>query len=130
MQLNKLNTVELMELDQLKTYLINKPETLETFPFGDDVSVYKVKNKMFALLAWRDDQLMLNLKCDPDESIMLREIFPTIKPGYHMNKKHWISIYFEDPIPKGEIERLIDNSFMLVVNKMAKKDQSSILLHL
>lgn len=132
MRLNRYNLSHeiSMNLEQIKSYLVNKPETLETFPFGDDVFVYKVKNKMFALLSWQDDEIRLNLKCDPDESLMLRDIFPSIKPGYHMNKKHWISIYFDGSVPQGEVERLIDNSFMLVVSKMAKKDQSSILLHL
>ena len=115
-----------MNLNQLKTYLENKPCTELDFPFGDDVYVYKVKKKMFALIGFHNDQMMLNLKCDPDESVMLRDIFSAITPAYHMNKKHWISVYFDGSIPTGEIERLIDNSFNLVVSKMTKKDQRSI----
>ena len=115
---------------QAQTYLLAKPETAETFPFGDDVHVFKVKNKMFALLGWRNDLMMLNLKCDPDESVALRDIFPAITQGYHMDKKHWISIYFDGTVPVGEVQRLIDNSYLLVVSKMTKKDQASILVHL
>lgn len=116
----------------LKPYLLNKPETREDFPFGDDVSVFKVKDKMFATLAWGQDKshYWMNLKCDPDEALALRDIFEAVIPGYHMNKTHWNTIILNGSVPKGEIERMIDNSFMLVVNKMTKKDQKSILIHL
>jgi predicted DNA-binding protein (MmcQ/YjbR family) len=114
----------------LKDYVLNKPETLLDFPFGDDVYVFKVKNKMFALLGYRNDQLSLNLKCDPSEALMLRDIFPAITTGYHMDKKHWNTIFIDGSVPKGEMERMIDNSFKLVVSKMTKKDQVSISIHL
>ncbi len=85
---------------------------------------------MFALIGWRNDFMMLNLKCDPDESVAIRDIFPSITEGYHMDKKHWISIFFDGTVPVGEVQRLIDNSLLLVVSKMTKKNQQSILLHL
>lgn len=119
-----------MQLNKLNSYLINKPCTSLSFPFGEDVSVFKVKNKMFALLGHHNELDMINLKCDPDESLALQDIFPAIKPAYHMDKKHWISVYFDGSVPQGEIERLIDNSYMLVVSKMTKKEQASILIHL
>jgi predicted DNA-binding protein (MmcQ/YjbR family) len=119
----------IMELAALKYYLLAKPATTLGFPFGDDINVFKVKNKMFALIGWRNDLMMLNLKCDPDEAAALRDIFPAITAGYHMNKKHWISVYFDGSIPQGEVERMIDNSYMLVVNKMTKKYQQSINFH-
>ncbi|MBL4941713.1 MAG: MmcQ/YjbR family DNA-binding protein [Colwellia sp.] len=118
-----------MKLEELKKYLLSKPETVETFPFGDDVHVFKVKNKMFALIGQRNDLMMLNLKCDPDEALALRDIFPAITEGYHMDKKHWISVYFDGTVPVGEVQRLIDNSFLLVVGKMTKKYQKSLLIH-
>ena len=114
----------------LKDYLLNKPETLLDFPFGNDVYVFKVKNKMFALLGYRNDQLSLNLKCDPEEALMLRDIFEAISAGYHMNKQHWNTIIIDGSVPKGEMERMMDNSFKLVVSKMTKKDQTSITIHL
>lgn len=116
-----------MDFTSLKHYITDKPVTTETFPFGEDVHVFKVNNKMFALVSWRNDLMMLNLKCDPDESASLRDIFPSITEGYHMDKKHWISIYFDNTVPTGEVKRLIDNSFMLVVSKMPKKEQKLIL---
>ncbi len=125
----------------VKDYMLSKPETDFSFPFGEDVYVFKVKGKMFATLSFGKgnekgtdgkiaDHFCINLKCDPDEALILRDIFPAVIPGYHMNKTHWNTIILDDSVPKGEIERMIDNSFMLVVSKMTKKDQTSILVHL
>lgn len=119
-------------------YLLEKPESTQYFPFGDDVYVYKVKNKMFATLAvgkagkgdGERQDWWLNLKCDPEEAVMLRDIFSSVIPGYHMNKRLWNTVILDGSIPNGEIQRMIDNSFMLVVNNMIKKDQQSILVHL
>jgi len=127
-----------MDHEQAQQYLLSKPEANLYYPFGDEVQVFKVKNKMFATLALGkmgkgDDDKQdwwLNLKCDPDEAIMLRDIFPSVIPGYHMNKRLWNTIILDGTIPQGEIERMIDNSFMLVVSNMAKKDQESITLHI
>ena len=124
--------------NECRKYLLSLPKTTEDFPFGVDVSVFKVKNKMFATLSLgklgkgdgdKSDWWM-NLKCEPAEAVMLRDIFPSIIPGYHMNKSHWNTIILDGSIPQGEIERLMDNSFQLVVSKMTKKDQQSILVHL
>jgi predicted DNA-binding protein (MmcQ/YjbR family) len=128
---------------QAEEYLLSKSETRLDFPFGDDIKVFKVKNKMFATLALgkmgkgnaegvaeHKQYWWMNLKCDPDEAVMLRDIFPSIIPGYHMNKRLWNTIILDGSIPQGEIERMIDNSFMLVVSKMTKKDQQSILPHI
>ena len=115
----------------LTKYLLNKPETIEDFPFGADVSVFKVKGKMFATLAWGQDKshFWMNLKCDPDEALALRDIFPSVIPGYHMNKTHWNTVILDGSVPTGEIERMIDNSFILVVKKMPKRKQTSLLIH-
>ncbi|WP_444994939.1 MmcQ/YjbR family DNA-binding protein [Aliikangiella sp. IMCC44359] len=128
-----------MDYKKAKKYLLKKPETREDFPFGPEVSVFKVKDKMFATLALgkmgKGDgnghlDWWMNLKCDPDEAVALRDIFKSVIPGYHMNKRLWNTIILDGSIPPGEIERMIDNSFMLVVNKMTKKDQASILKQL
>jgi predicted DNA-binding protein (MmcQ/YjbR family) len=127
-----------MDHKQAEQYLLSKVEATLDYPFGDDVKVFKVKNKMFATLSiekmgkgdGETQDYWMNLKCDPEEAIMLRDIFPSVIPGYHMNKKLWNTIIFDGSIPQGEIERMIDNSFKLVVSKMTKKDQQSILVHL
>jgi len=127
---------------QAEAYLLSKSETSLYYPFGDDVKVFRVKNKMFATIAHGSTaksaktsdeaktHYWMNLKCDPDEAVMLRDIFSSIIPGYHMNKSSWNSVILDGSIPQGEIERMMDNSYLLVVSKMTKKDQASILLHL
>ena len=121
-----------MELQQLHKYLAAKPESIEDFPFGPEVSVYKVRGKMFALLTRRNGIWGMNLKCHPDEAVALRDMFQCITTGYHMNKKHWITVYFGEqeygPLPpNGEIMRLIDNSFDLVVATLPKKQRVALL---
>ncbi|MEW6998741.1 MmcQ/YjbR family DNA-binding protein [Colwelliaceae bacterium BS250] len=127
-----------MNANIIDKYLLAKPLANLDYPFGRDVKVFKVKNKMFATLAvgkmGKGDEhgnmhWWLNLKCDPDEAVMLRDIFPAIIPGYHMNKRLWNTVIVDGSIPQGELERMMDNSYMLVVSKMTKKDQQSILIH-
>jgi len=130
-----------MTHDEARRYLLAKPETRLDYPFGKEVQVFKVKDKMFATLSKGTGNEKgtgrklagyhcINLKCEPDEALMLRDIFPSIVPGYHMNKRLWNTVILDGSIPRGEIERMIDNSFMLVVSKMTKKAQQSILIHL
>lgn len=130
-----------LNAEQVESYILSKPEALLYFPFGDEVKVFKVKHKMFATLSLgkgteKDTdgkmagQYCVNLKCDPDEALMLRDIFASVIPGYHMNKTQWNTVILDGSIAQGEIERMIDNSFNLVVSKMTKKDQQSILVHL
>lgn len=109
-----------------KLYLLNKPNALEDHPFGPQASVFKIKGKMFAILSHRDDIVNLNLKCDPDEALALRDIFPSVIPGYHMNKKHWNTVLLDATIPPGEIERMIDRSYGLVVKGLKKNQRLSL----
>jgi len=127
-----------MDSIKCEKYLLAKPEAILDYPFGVDIKVFKVKNKMFATLAIgkmgnsdssEKGDWWMNLKCDPDEAVMLRDIFPSVIPGYHMSKRLWNTIILDGSIPQGEIERMIDNSFKLVVSKMTKKDQQSIMLY-
>ncbi len=130
-----------MDEIQTESYLLSKPEASLYYPFGDEVKVFRVKNKMFATLSLGKGSEKdvgskmaghhcVNLKCEPNEAAMLRDIFPSIIPGYHMNKAQWNTIILDGSVPSKEIERMIDNSFLLVVSKMTKKDQQSILVHL
>ncbi len=130
-----------MNLSAAKEYLLSKPGATLDHPFGEDTMVIKVKHKMFATLSVgkmekseinldNENTAWLNLKCDPDEALALRDIFNAVIPGYHMNKKHWNTLILDGTIPDEEIKRMIDNSFMLVVQNMPKADQESILIHL
>ena len=81
-----------MELKALRTYLMEKAGTTEETPFGPEALVYKVVGKMFALVAWEDDPLSITLKCEPGQALLLRDVYPAVRPGYHMNKTHWNTI--------------------------------------
>ena len=110
-------------MDLYKNYLLRKPYCLLDYPFGKSVMVFKVKGKIFATLG--QDRVTgitnLNLKCEPDEAVLLMDIYQAITPGYHMNKLHWNTIAMDQTIAQGEIERMIDNSFQLVVLTLPKK---------
>ncbi|KAA3606285.1 MAG: MmcQ/YjbR family DNA-binding protein [Calditrichaeota bacterium] len=115
-----------MTLEKIKNYLlVQKSSTLE-FPFGEEVMVFKVMNRMFALLSWQKSPLSLNLKCDPDEAIVLREVFEAVIPGYHQNKKHWNTIILDGSIPEKQIFEMVDNSYELVVKGLKKADREKL----
>ncbi|MEM8496523.1 MAG: MmcQ/YjbR family DNA-binding protein [Pseudomonadota bacterium] len=106
-----------------RSYLLGKPDAECDFPFGPDVEVYKVRSKMFATLGYEDDLARINLKCDPDEALILRDMFDAVLPGYHMNKRHWNTVLLDESIPMSEIERQIDMSYRLVVKSMKKAER-------
>ena len=118
----------------VRDYLLSKPEAWEDFPFYPDVAVMKVKNKMFATLSpantkeieERGNHYRMNLKCDPHEAIQLRDVFDSVLAGYHMNKKHWNTVILNGEVPMGELERMIDNSYALVLNSMTKAEKRSL----
>jgi predicted DNA-binding protein (MmcQ/YjbR family) len=107
-----------MNYARAKAYLLSLPEAVEDYPFGTEAAVFKVRNKMFGLLMQGKEEARINLKCDPDEALALRDIFPAVTPGYHMNKKHWNTVLLDGSVPDGEIERMIDNSYRLVIKGM------------
>ena len=115
-----------MNRDAAQKYLLGKPEAFEDYPFGADVAVYKIRQRMFALLATRDGVARMNLKCDPLEAQFLRDLFDAVKPGYHMNKTHWNTVILDGSIPRGEIERMIDRSYGLVVRKLPRADRTAL----
>lgn len=108
-------------LAEIKAYLLAKKAAEETYPFGPDAMVFKVKGKLFAIVSEHaDDVLHINLKCDPDEAQALRDVFESIKPGYHMNKKHWNTVCLPGDVPAGELMRMIDQSYVLVVKGLTR----------
>lgn len=111
-----------VDFDAARAYLLQRPEAVEDFPFGPDVYVYKIRNRMFATLAGAEPAQM-NLKCDPEEALFLRDTFDAVLPGYHMNKTHWNTVLLNGSIPRGEIERMIDRSYGLVVKLLKKADR-------
>ena len=106
-------------------YCLDHYECIEDYPFDETTAVMKVKakQKMFALIAVRDDRLYINLKCDPDEALTLRDSFEGIAEGWHMNKKHWNTVWPGSDVPEGLIFKMIDDSFDLVKPKVRKRKQ-------
>ena len=105
-----------MNIEILREYCNSKLGSEETFPFGEDTLVFKKDGKIFAL-ANLDGDPTVNLKCDPVFAIELREKYPSVIPGYHMNKKHWNTIILDGSVPDKEILSWIDHSFELVSKK-------------
>ncbi len=114
-----------MNIEELRAYCIKKPGVTEEFPFDETTLVFKVKGKMFALTDL-EDQFSVNLKCTPEDCIELRESYQAVVPGYHMNKKHWNTIYIDGTIPDSLIYEWIDASYNLVVKKLTKKQQAEL----
>lgn len=110
-----------MNIETLQEYCLSKPDVEETLPFGPDTLVYKVNGKIFLLAGLDNDPLQFNVKCDPDLALELREEFPCVLPGYHMNKKHWNTIVVDGSIPTSTLKQWIDWSYDLVSGNTKKK---------
>lgn len=119
-----------MNYEKVREYLLSRPEAVEDYPFFPDILVPKVRGRMFATLSRRNSIPQMNLKCDPEEALALRDIFPAVRPGYHMNKRHWNTVILDGSIPGGEIQRMIDNSYRLVVMKLPRLHRMALLAQL
>ena len=109
-----------MDFETLRSYLLAMPEAVEDFPFDTTTLVLKVAGKMFALLGINNDPLRINLKCDPLKAELLREQYPAVLPGYHMNKRHWNTVVLDGTLPEELIRAMIADSYRLVVKGLPK----------
>ena len=109
-----------MNLEEFQKYCIIKPGVTEELPFGPTTLVYKVMGKMFALTGLEEFK-SINLKCDPDEAIELRERFVEVQPGYHMNKKLWNTVRVNGAVDDQMIYGMIDDSYELIKQSLTKK---------
>ena len=107
-------------LDEFREYCLSKPGVTESTPFGPDTLVFKVMNKMFAVTGI-DEFEYVNLKCDPERAVELREQWAGVKPGWHMNKQHWNSVFTDGSVPDKMILELTDHSYDLIVAGLPKK---------
>jgi len=110
-----------MNIEMLQEYCLSKEGAEETLPFGPDTLVYKVNGKIFLLVGLDGDPLQFNVKCDPDKVQELREEFPCVLPGYHMNKKHWNTIVVDGSVSNAQLKEWIDWSYDLVKGKPKAK---------
>ena len=109
-----------MNIEEFREYCLKKKGVTEEFPFDEITLVYKVMGKMFALSGIEDFQ-SINLKCDPEEAIILRENYDYVRPGFHMNKKHWNTIDVDWRADDELIKSWIDHSYDLVSASLTKK---------
>jgi len=115
-----------MNIEEIRDHCLAKPGVTEGFPFDEVTLVFKVMNKMFALTGLETDPPYVNLKCDPERAIELRGQYESIKPGYHMNKAQWNSVYYTGGMPRDLVLELIDHSYDLVVQGLKKKDREEL----
>jgi predicted DNA-binding protein (MmcQ/YjbR family) len=109
-----------MDIESYRDYCLAKPGVTEGFPFDSRTLVFKVMGKMFALTDV-DEFQSVNLKCDPEYAIELRETYQAVKPGYHMSKKHWNTVSNSMDVPDQLLLEMIDQSYDLVVKSLTKK---------
>jgi predicted DNA-binding protein (MmcQ/YjbR family) len=109
-----------MDGRELKAACLALPGAQEDFPFGDEVSVFKVGGKMFAASHLDGDPLQISLKCDPDLAAELRAAHPAIVPGYHLNKRHWNTVTLDGSLPERLVTDLLVDSYDLVVASLPK----------
>lgn len=109
-----------MNIEDLREYCLSKKGVTEGFPFDDVTLVFKVMNKMFAILSLNSDH-GISLKCDPEKAISLREQYPAVRPGYHLNKQLWNSVALDGSITDKLFKEWIDHSYQLIVDKLTKK---------
>ena len=115
-----------MNIEEFRTYCLSKPCVTEHFPFDEVTLVFKVCNKIFTLSGLENNPPKINLKCDPERAISLREEYDgIITPGFHMNKKHWNTVEITQ-LPKDFLEDLIDHSYNLVVQSLTKKQREQL----
>ena len=112
-----------MHIEAFREFCLSKKGTEETFPFGDTTLVFKVMGKAFALTGLDNEKFEVNLKCDPDYAIELREQYADVRPGFHMNKKHWNTVHFEGELSDQLLIELTNHSYDLVVKGLRKKDR-------
>ena len=115
-----------MNLEELREYCLSLPHVTEDMPFDEDILVFRICNRIFVLTSLESVPLRVSLKCDPERAIELREQYPDkIVPGYHLNKKHWNTVLLEG-LPLTLIDEMIIDSYMLVVEKIPKKERESL----
>ena len=114
-----------MDIEAYRHHCLAKPGVTESFPFGEETLVFKVLGKMFALT---DVTLFtsINLKCDPERAVELREQYPAVQPGYHMNKKHWNTVLMDGTLGDKLLIELIDHSYDLIIAGLPKKSREEL----
>lgn len=114
-----------MDIELFREYCLSKKASSEDFPFGPETLVLRVGGKIFAIAGLDNERFTVNLKCDPDRSVELRELHPEVQPGWHMNKQHWNTVDFEGSLSERMLRELIDHSYDLVAKSLKKADREA-----
>ncbi|MCA9527220.1 MAG: MmcQ/YjbR family DNA-binding protein [Myxococcales bacterium] len=115
-----------MDFEKVRRALAAMPGAEESFPFGPDVLVYKVGGRMFALLPLEGEPARVNLKCEPDRAVVLRQRYAGVQPGYHMDKRHWNTVLLDGGLPTDELTFLLQHSWDLVVGGLKKAEREKL----
>jgi len=111
-----------MDFEFFREYALNKKHVIEGFPFGEEVLVFKVMNKIFMLMNF-ETPFQISLKCDPELAVELRERYVSVAPAFHMNKTHWNTVTVDGSIPAQEIQKMIEHSYELIVSGFKKSEK-------
>ncbi|QNK64573.1 MmcQ/YjbR family DNA-binding protein [Pedobacter sp. PAMC26386] len=114
-----------MNIEELRDYCLQKAGATEGFPFGEDTLVFKVGEKIFLLVGLKETR-SFNAKCDPERAIELREQYEEVRPGFHMNKKHWNTVAMDGRLTFKQLLEIIDHSYELILKSLPKKMQEEI----
>ena len=113
-----------MNLEDWRVGFMSLPAAVEEIPFGPEFLVYKVAGKIFGILAWQDEPMRINLKCEPNRALSLRDTYPAVTAGYHMNKTHWNTILLDGTIDDATIKAWVVDSYDLIFNALPKRVQA------
>jgi len=113
----------MLHIEQVRKHCLKKKGVTEEFPFDEETLVFKVAGKIFLLASLETIPLQINLKCDPEKAIELREAYDSVQPGYHMNKKHWNTIIIDGTVPSHRLFEWIEDSYKLVVSGLKKSER-------
>ncbi|MBU6341008.1 MAG: MmcQ/YjbR family DNA-binding protein [Bacteroidetes bacterium] len=117
-----------MHIESFRDYCLEKEGVTEEFPFGPESLVFKVLGKIFAIASLDGERFTVNLKADPDYALELREQYPEVQPGYHMNKKHWNTVDFEGSLDDRLLRSLIDHSYVQTAKSLKKSERETLSL--
>ena len=115
-----------MNIEEIREYCISKPAVTESFPFNDTALVFKVANKMYAVLDLSEEARGITLKCDPELAIELREQHPEVTPAWHFNKQHWNGVNLEGSVGDDLLKEWIDHSYDIVVKGLKKAEREAL----
>jgi predicted DNA-binding protein (MmcQ/YjbR family) len=114
-----------MHIEEFREYCLSKPGVTEEMPFGESTLVFKVMGKNIRPTGLDSERFSINLKCDPEKAIQLRETFACVVPGYHMNKQHWNTVIVDGSASRRDLLQWIDDSYQLVAAKLTRAPTGS-----